>query len=161
MKILQRRKDKQATVPKAEVEKVNIQPTTKANKNDNRSVRSKLGRSKKKGEKVVEDDDATWWPKATDEDDAATQCSSSTAATKDRKGQKQVLYTHFGDFPKDVLEVTMDPKPKVEHPTDVVVKVEVRSFIQTVRIPPNQRDTHTHTTIQSSTLLLGIFGDTQ
>lgn len=159
MKIFHRRKENQAAVENAEVDKVHDKSTTTTN---NKSVLSKLNLSKFKKDSVgkVGEDDASWWPTAAVEDDAATQYSSSAAGNKNRKGQKQVVYTHFGDSPKDLLEVTMAAKPRVEHSTDVVIKVEVRYLSKQCKksSQPPKKDTHMHATIL---IPLGIHGDTQ
>jgi hypothetical protein len=154
MKIFNRRKEKQVGAEKAEVEKVDDKPTTTTTttSSSNKSVRSKIKLSKSKKDpvgKVGKDDDTSWWPTAAAEDDAASQYSLSTAGTKDKTEQKQVVYTHFGDSPKDLLEVTMAAKPRVEHSTDVVIKVEVRYFSkQCQKFPqPPKKDTHMQATI--------------
>ena len=130
MRLLPKRKGKN------EVEKVNVE----APKDNEKPAKSKSNHrtssqaQMEEPRQEVEDEErsaGSWWPKVgnvEDDADAATEYSSCTDAAWSEKayGQKQVVYTHFGDFPKEVLEVQQTPKPKIENPTDVIIKVEVR-----------------------------------
>jgi hypothetical protein len=135
MKLLSRRKGKD------EVEKLNVKATDNAKATKDNAKPAKSGsnhRTSNRNQMIeprqeVDDDERTalsWWPMADnveDDADAATEYSSSTGGTWSEKayGQKQVVYTHFGDFPKEVLEIQQVLKPTIENPTDVIIKVEV------------------------------------
>lgn len=75
-----------------------------------------------------EDDEKSWWTHHTAKS-AETEFSSSQAKQRREDGyiQKKVVFDQFGDFPKELLSVTADLKPKPESSTDVVIKVEVRT----------------------------------
>jgi hypothetical protein len=136
MKLLSRRKGKD------EVEKLNVKATDNAKATKDNAKPAKSGsnpRTSNKNQMIeprqeVDDDERSalsWWPMADnveDDADAATEYSSSVGGTWSEKayGQKQVVYTHFGDFPKEVLEIQQVLKPTIENPTDVIIKVEVR-----------------------------------
>lgn len=99
---------------------------------------SKSGRSKRsfrlKKKEPQEEEDAKsassgWWNGESDAD-AKSEYSSSTAYSWREKAvaQRKIQYEHFGDFPKEVLALSMSPKPVIQNPTHVLIKVEVRHY---------------------------------
>ena len=92
-----------------------------------KSKRSQRSKKKEKQSEPVEDDAKSWWNEP--DADAKSDMSSSTAYSwKEKKiAQRNITYDHFGDFPKEVLSLNMTPKPEIENPTDVLIKVEVRN----------------------------------
>lgn len=113
---------KSTDADKAEVSKVDAQ-STKSGKSK-RSLRSK--KKKEKQPSVEDDGKSSWWNES--DADAKSEMSSSTAYSWKEKmvAQRNIVYDHFGDFPKEVLSLNMTPKPEIENPTDVLIKVEVR-----------------------------------